>query len=637
MNRTEPPRAASCTACWYLFVLFSAPVLHQAIAQSPAVQPLYRPRAVNNAYSKHTRSPDGRPGIAYWQNHGRYTITVTASPPDRTIRGTEQIIYWNNSPDTLRRLVFKLLVNIHKPGAVRAGNVSDAYLTSGVHIDAYSVDGKNAAWPADAGVFTTQAVTLPAPLPPHDSVRLDFQWHYDVSRLSGREGAIDSTTFFLAYFYPRVAVYDDYNGWDTTPFDDRLEFYSDFNDYDVTVNVPAKFVVWGTGTLTNASQVLQPRTLERFQQSFTSDSTIRLATTSELAAGSVTTQRPMNAWHFTATNVPDMTFALSDHYNWDASSVVVDNATQRRVGAQAAYGDRAADFQHMARYARHAIHWLSVSWPGVAYPYEQITVVQGFAGMEYPMMVNDESYADTSMSRFVVEHEIAHSYFPFYMGINETRYGFMDEGWATALEYLVSQVDLGPEKAAEDFKQNRVDGWIHDPSPLQDLPIITPNVAGNNAYVKPALGYLALKELLGDSLFRVGLHAYIDRWHGKHPTPWDFFYTMNNATGHNLNWYWRNWFFSNNYIDVGIASVTRLRRGYQVVIENIGGMAAPVDLLLHFADGTTDTIHRTPAMWEASQLRATVQILTTKRLKSIALNGGIWIDADLKNNLWVVR
>jgi hypothetical protein len=458
-----------------------------------------------------------------------------------------------------------------------------------------------------------------------------------MSRRSGREGAIDSTTFFLAYFYPRVAVYDDYNGWDTSSFNDALEFYSDFNDYDVTVKAPAGYVVWGTGTLRNPAEVLQPAIAQRLEQSFAADTTIRIATAADLAAKRVTAPQPVNAWHFTASNVPDVTFAVSDHYDWDGTSVVVDAATGRRASAQATYNDTAADFRHMAAYAAHGLQWLSRNWPGVPYPYEKTTVVQGFAGMEYPMMVNDESYADTTFSRFVAEHEIAHTWFPFYMGVNETRHAFMDEGWATTFEYLVSQADLGPAKATANFRQFRVDGWTRNPSPTDDLPIVTPFTSGNNGYGKPALGYLALKELLGDSLFRVGLHAYMDRWHGKHPIPWDFFNSFNDATGRNLNWFWQSWYFSNNYIDLAIASVTRAGSGYRVVIDNIGGMPAPVDVAVAYADGTSATLHQTPAIWRASQRRATVVVPTKKRIRSIELADGIWMDADSTNNRWAAR
>jgi len=611
-------------------------LLSAALTQAAPAQSLYVPRTVKQAYVKGTRSPDGKPGAKYWQNHGRYTISVTTAPPDRTIHGTEQIVYQNNSPDTLRRLVFKLLTNIHKPGAARSGNAGDDYLTSGVHVDTFTVNGQKRTWPPDANVFTSQAVTLPAPLMPHDSVRLGFDWHYDMSRRSGREGAIDSTTFFLAYFYPRVAVYDDYQGWDTFSFNDALEFYSDFNDYDVTVKAPAGYVVWGTGTLRNPGEVLQPAIAQRLEQSFTADTTIRIATPADFAAKRVTATQE-NAWHFTATNIPDMTFAVSDHYDWDATSVVVDPATGRRASAQAAYNDTAADFHHMAGYAAHGLQWLSRNWPGVPYPYEKTTVVEGFAGMEYPMMVNDESYPDTNFSRFVAEHEIAHTWFPFYMGINETRHAFMDEGWATTFEYLVSQADLGPAQAAANFRQFRVDGWTRNPSPTDDVPIITPYTSGNNGYGKPALGYLALKELLGDSLFRVGLHSYMDRWHGKHPIPWDFFNSFNNTTGRDLNWFWRSWYFSDNYIDLALASVTRAGSGYRVVIDNIGGMPAPVDVVVAYADGTSATLHQTPAIWRASQRRATVVVPAKKGIRSIVLADGIWMDADSTNNRWTVR
>jgi hypothetical protein len=601
-------------------------------------QQLYMPRAVKQAYDKGTRSPDGRPGPRYWQNHGRYTISVTALPPDRTVRGTERIVYINNSPDTLPSLGIKLFLNIHKPGAPRNGGADSLYLTSGVHIDAFAVNGQATPWGSDANTFTNRHVRLPAPLLPHDSVTLAFDWHYEISRESNREGMIDSTTWFLAYFYPRVAVYDDYNGWDTMDFTDQQEFYSDFNDYDVTLKVPANYVVWGTGTLVNPEAVLQPAPLQRFRVSLTSDTTIHVATRAELAARSVTTQAPLNAWHFTATNVPDMAFNLSDHYVWDAGSVVVDDATRRRASVQAAYNDTSADYHHMVRFARNALDFLSHSWPGVPYPYEKTTIVQGFAGMEYPMMANDESYADTVFSAFVAEHEIAHTYFPFYMGINETRYGFMDEGWATTFEYLMNVPKLGRERATTFFQQFRVSGWINDPSPLEDLPIITPgdmlkNVAyGNNAYGKPALGYLALKDMLGDAAFRTALHGFIDRWHGKHPIPWDFFNSVNDITGRNLNWFWNNWYFSNNYIDLAVRGVTKSAGGYSVALENIGGMAAPVDLLVRYTDGTTGAIHQTPAIWEANQKRATVPITTRKVVQSVQLEGGIWMDADTTNN-----
>jgi hypothetical protein len=297
----------------------------------------------------------------------------------------------------------------------------------------------------------------------------------------------------------------------------------------------------------------------------------------------------------------------------------------------------------MVEYGKHSLDWLSHNWPGVVYPYEKTTIFQGFAGMEYPMMANDETYEDTTFSRFVAEHEIAHSYMPFYMGINETRYGFMDEGWATTFEILIGREDLGVEKADDVYKQFRVSGWINNPSQDEDLPIITPgdNLTGgglgNNEYGKASLGYLAMKDLLGDALFKKCLHEYMNRWNGKHPIPWDFFYTFNDASGKNLNWFWNNWFFSNNYIDLAVTAVARNGNSYAVTIQNIGGMAAPVNIEANYKDGTKAVFHQSPSIWEKDQKLAVVKISAAKEIRSITLDGGIFMDADPGNNSWKAK
>ena len=604
---------------------------------------LYMPRDVKKAYANGTRSMNGKPGKNYWQNHGRYNITLTAIPPDRNIKGSETITYFNNSTDTLRSPGIKLFLNIHKPGAPRDQPAQPDYLTSGVHIDAYSVNGKKMTWRDNPYSITNQTIRLQKPLVPHDSVQLSFDWHYEISLQSGREGMIDSTTYFLAYFYPRVAVFDDYAGWDRMTFTDGKEFYSDFNDYTVNINAPKNYIVWGTGTLHNVDALLQPEFADRFKRSLSSDYIIHVATKDELTAKKVTTQNEMNSWLFTANDIPDMAFGLSDHFVWDAGSVIVDNTTKRRASVQAAYNDSAKDYRRMVEYAKHSLSWFSNNWPGIPYPYEKTTIFHGYAGMEYPMMANDETYGDSVISRFVAEHEIAHTYMPFYMGINETRYGFMDEGWATTFEILIGHDDLGTEKAEKFYKQFRVENWITDPSQEEDIAIITPGNnlngpgLGNNEYGKASMGYLAMKDLLGDELFKKCLHEYMDRWHGKHPIPWDFFYTFNDKSGKDLNWFWSSWFFSNNYIDISITNAAKRNNVYAIGIENIGGMPVPVNIVLTYADGTNESFHQTPSIWEKDIKKATVNIATKKEVKSISLDDGIFMDADEGNNKWEVK
>jgi hypothetical protein len=615
----------------YFFLALVFPVF------SVRAQNLYWPRDLKKAYKNETRSNDGWPGKKYWQNTGHYNITITAMPPDRTIKGSEQISYINDSQDTLKVLVFKFIQNIHRPGVTRLGTTTADYLTDGVHVDAYSENGATKDW-GERRSSTVESMRLSKPLLPHDSVRLTFDWHFQIALKSGREGMIDSTTYYLAYFYPRVAVYDDYNGWDDIEHNEALEFYNDFNDYVLNVQVPKNYLVWATGDFQNASDVLQPIYLQRLNQSLKATTTIHIADSSDIAVKNITKQNPVNKWTFAYNNVSDVALALSDHYVWDASSVVVDEKTNRRASIQAAYNDTAKDFHQAVEIGQSALSFLSMKWPGVAYPFPKMTVVQGYAGMEYPMMANDETYKDITFTHFVEEHEISHTWFPFYMGINETRYGFMDEGWATTFELLYSRSIMPKDSADGFYRQFRINRWIKDNNAGEDLPIITPgeNVSGrglgNNEYGKPSLGYLAVKDLLGDDLFRKCLHAFMERWHGKHPVPWDFFYTFNNISGENLNWFWNAWFFSNNYIDLAIDNIQTTSNAQQVIISNIGGFPVPVDLQLNFTDGTTQLIHKSPRIWAGGQKQVSIDVSNKKPVQSAKLITDIYVDADESNN-----
>ncbi len=617
-----------------LFLLGLTPI---ARAQTP----LYQPRDIKRAFEKGTRAADGRPGPHYWQNRARYDITVQALPPARDIRGRETITYFNNSPDTLKSLVIRLIQNIHRPGVARDGDASPDYLTSGVAIDSFAVNGQARPY-AGRGGATAQTVALPRPLLPHDSVRLAFSWHFPIAKESGREGMLDPTTYFLAYFYPRVSVYDDYNGWDRLPFVDSKEFYNDFNDYTLRVRVPANYLVWATGTLQNPKQVLQPAFAKRLAKSMTSDEVLHLATAADLAKKNITAQQPTNTWVWQATDISDVTLALSDHYVWDGASVIVDPATKRRASVQAAYADSTVDFRSSVKFSQNALGWFSRNWPGVPYPFPKMTVVQGFADMEYPMMVNDSPQKDLKFAQLVQDHEIAHTYFPFYMGINESRYAFMDEGWATTFELLIGRAENGDAAADDFYRRFRVTRYINDPSTAEDLPVITPSSElkagyGNNSYGKASLSYLSLKDMLGDEVFKKSLHAYMDRWHGKHPIPWDYFNSMSSASNQDLSWFFQNWFFTNNYIDLALTKADKTAQGTVVTIQNVGGFAVPVDLKVTYANGSTDTLHRTPALWRDNQRQATITVPGDKAVASVALDHGLYLDANTKDDKLTVQ
>jgi hypothetical protein len=615
--------------------IFTLAVLALLFSITSQAQELYMPRNIKMAYDKGTRALDGRPGKKYWQNKGKYDMTLTVTPNDKAVKGTETIAYTNNSPDTLHQLAIRFVNNIHKPESPRAHEVGSDFLTTGLSISSFMINGQTYA--IDAKYWgTAEGVQLKTPIKPGETANLKIGWSYPLSKQSGREGQLDSTTFFVAYSFPRVSVYDDYNGWDLIPHMDKVEFYNDFNDYQFSVKAPKNYVVWATGDLKNADEVLQPKFAERLKKSYTSDEVTAIANAGEMAKGEVTKQNAWNTWKFSAEHITDVTFALSNHYIWDAGSVIVDPKTKRRSSVQSAYDAKATDFTHGVEWAKLALSWFSANWPGVPYPFSKMTVVQGFADMEYPMMVNDTSTPDMEFSQFVMNHEIAHTYFPFYMGINETLYAHMDEGWATTLEYLISCDQLGKEKAAENYKHFRVQRWIGSTAAENAFPVITPATSGsgNNNYVKPSLAYLGLKDMLGDEPFKKYMHAYMERWNGKHPIPWDFFYTMNDVSKQDLNWYWNNWFFSNNYIDLAIDKVSIKGTDYMVALNNPGGFAIPFDVKITYADGTKQVIHQTPIVWKANQKAVAVQFNGKKVVSSIIIDGGIYMDATPADNDW---
>jgi hypothetical protein len=256
-------------------------------------------------------------------------------------------------------------------------------------------------------------------------------------------------------------------------------------------------------------------------------------------------------------------------------------------------------------------------------------------------MINDSHTPDLVFAQLVQDHEQAHTYFPFYMGTNESYYAFMDEGWATTLEYLIGIAEKG-QKAADDFyKQFRVTRWTHGPH-AKENPIITPSPdvtfgGGNNAYGKPSLSYLALKDMLGDKLFKKALHNYMNNWNGKHPIPWDYFYSMEKGAKKNLEWFFYNWFYTTGYIDLALTKVDKTTKRYALNVNNIGGFAVPFDVVATYDDGSTARFHQTPIVWEHNQKEVTINIKTRKTVKSLKLDGGIFMDANEKDNNWTAN
>ncbi|HXL56088.1 MAG TPA: M1 family aminopeptidase, partial [Chitinophagaceae bacterium] len=316
-----------------------------------------------------------------------------------------------------------------------------------------------------------------------------------------------------------------------------------------------------------------------------------------------------------------------------------DKATDRRTRVDAAFNPAHKDYFEVIEQARATVQHMSYDFPKWPYPYPHETVFDGLDQMEYPMMVNDNPLEEKADEIELTDHEIFHTMFPFYMGINETKYGWMDEGWATIGEWLISPMidsSIIDEYGVEPYEKNA--------GTEADVPIktLTPQLNYTpafflNSYPKPAFGYLYVRDMLGDSLFTKALHYYIDQWHGKHPMPYDFFNCINMGCGRNLNWFWQRWFFNDGFPDLAISKVTHNGDNYTVAITSKGSKPLPVDLVVYYTDGTTQKIHRTISVWEKGNTTVALSFTANKLVQKLETGSTYVPDINKADNEYKMK
>ncbi len=619
-----------------LTALFVGLQFSMLMAQSNQLIPI----EVQKAYAAGTRSKDGAPGPDYWENHAHYQINGELLASESSLKGTEKVIYFNNSPDTLKTLVIRLYQDFYKKGAARAWNIGSADLTNGVQMDYIKVNDEPVKMPdGQRGYFygTNRYIRLPHALAPGDSLILTAGWKFHIpATIRNRMGNYGKGRFLIAYWYPQISVYDDISGWDKVEFNGITEFYNDFNNYDVHITTPAGYAVWATGHLDNAAEVYAKPVLKRYKKVQKSDKIIAVINQKDWNKHKVLKSKGTTIWHFTARYVTDFSFAAALRYNWDASSVLVDSATGRRVRVDAIYPDSSRTFQRAAYYARKSIEFLSYEWPGYAYPFEHMTSFSNGmlnGGMETPMMADDGDPKDTISTANLVFHEISHSYFPFFMGTNERKYAWMDEGWASYFTGTFSE-KMAPkypyfQRTAKRF--SRISGrQLEVPLMLPSNLICDFSTYRIQAYTRPSLAYKFLRNAIGDSAFKKALHVYMNRWHGKHPIPFDFFNSFMDATGQNLMWFFKPWFFGPGYADQAVKEVTSTNK---IVIENVGGLPMPVHVVCQYADGSKDTFTESTAVWDKGQDTISIQADKDKTIKKVVLGAPDIPDVNKSNNV----
>ena len=609
---------------------------------SLSAQQLFTNTNIQNAYRNETRDRSGKPGKNYWQNRADYQISANFDPATQLLQGNEIINYKNNSPDTLEQIIIRLYPDLYKKGVARLSNIAEKDLGNGVQIESLRIGNENITSFSDsekAYRAGTLLYLIPAQeIMPHSEIKFEISWHYKVNTGSPvRTGMVDSTSYFIAYFFPRISVYDDVDGWDTWSYNGVEEFYNDFGNYNVAVSVPKGFVVWATGDRQNSADNFDKNVLDKINKASISTDIIHIIDSTDYLKKDIFKKDASATWKFSASNITDFAFALSDHYLWDASSVLVDSATGRRTVAGAAYNKIHKDYFDVADQAHQTVFYTSHFYPKYPFPFNHITVFDGTDQMEYPMMANDNPTFTHKDAVQLTTHEIFHSYFPFFMGTNETQYAWMDEGWASIGESLISP-KMGEPEDDGIFSKKRYEEMSGTD---RDVPLITntKEYPGTtylaNSYGKGGSCYYVLQDMLGDSLYFKALHQYMNEWNGKHPTPYDFFYSINSGSGKNLDWFWQRWFFGWEYPDLSIKNVAKNGSQAKITIENKGGLPVPIYLTIISKSGEKTIQKYTAGVWEnGDKEKSLIVPKSYSDISEIKLGNEFIPDKFITNNTW---
>jgi hypothetical protein len=574
--------------------------------------------SIRQAWTAGTRDASGRPGPAYWQLQTDFVITARLDPATQTITGSETITIHNNSPAPLDDLVLRLDHNIFKT-LVPRGLSTPAENTEGMVVTRIAVNGEqvNLGAPAGGGgrgrnterrlsafgLDTTSArISLASPVAPKSTAKLEIDWR---TKLPGGDGGrghrmtqrFEDRLFQPTQWFPRLAKYDDLMGWDTSVYLGPAEFYNNFGHFDVKIDVPGGWIVSGTGVLQNPQQVLTPQARERLSKVLASDDEVVIVGPGEVGPGKSTAPGDRLVWHFVADNVNDFAWATARDFVWKATRATIPGKGPVPIH-MVHLPERANLFTRAGQITRHALEFYSRLW--APYPFPQLTLQDGpSAGMEYPMVINSNQGA--------ADHETAHQWWPMMLGTNETRYGWMDEGFNQYMNILSGADTRGTPPNLNGLGQSygRTSG-DEDEAPLMWTANWAGPMYGFQTYSKTPLMLSMLGGIVGDAEVQRAMREYTKVWSWKHPSPWDYIFLMNRELKQDLNWFWYYWLWTTESVDPSIAGVTNAGTKYTVTVRQDGQMPSPV--ILKVALAKEGPVVKTPS--NAKMLDATTALVT---------------------------
>jgi hypothetical protein len=598
-----------------------------------------------------TRTRTGKPGPRYWQQWADYRLEAELNPISKRLTGKGSVTYYNRSPDALKEVYVQLLHNIFAPNSRH--NTDVPWQVEGIELDRVAVQGQELQkTEGDAPGYkvdgTVMRIQLPRTLPPGGSVAFDFAWKLRIPPDGAPRGGQDGEVFYINYWYPQMAVYDDINGWQIDQYLGNAEFYMGYGNYDVALTVPAGWLVDATGRLQNPAEVLSSQTRERLDSAGRAPGIVHVVTDLDREPGRATSAGTNGklTWRFRAEKVRDVAWATSARYLWDATNAAVGDATgDGRPDTAAIYSfyrpeqRRISHWDESARYTRYSIEFFSKYL--APYPYPHMTAVDGptsCGGMEYPMMTCIGGQWDTLGLYEVTTHEIGHMWFPMVVGSDEKRYAWMDEG-LTQFDQSQSMDDFF--KGFDDEARNRKN-YLDIAQMGSEVELMHhgdryPTYAsyGVASYYKPASVLVALRAVLGAETFHKAFTEYIRRWSYKHPSPFDFFHTFEDVSGKDLSWFWRTWFFETWKLDQAIDTVTTVGDSLEVIVENRGRAPMPVFLAVTRVNGRVDQLTIPVDIWFAGDRRHAVRIAREPTVKSIEIDPRKDLpDLDRTNQVW---
>ena len=628
------------------------------VPQTPHGTATARPRALvvpafeafDRAVAQGTRTRSGAPGPRYWQQWADYRLEAELNPVSKRLTGKGKVTYYNHSPDTLSSVYVHLLHNLFAPRSRH--NTDVPWSVEGIELSKVAAQGRDLT-PVEGEATgyqingTVMRIRLAQPIAPGARADFEFAWKLRVPPDGAPRGGQNGEVYFISYWYPQIAVYDDINGWQIDQYQGNAEFYMGYGNYDVALTVPAGWLVTSTGTLQNPQQVLSAQTRSRLDSARSASGIVHVVTESERLAGTSTTTGSDGklTWHFHAEQVRDVAWGASAKYLWDATNAAVGDAngdgTPDTALVQSFYRPemRSSHWDETARYGRHSVEFFSrYLWP---YAYPHMDTVDGptsCGGMEYPMMTCIGGQWDTTNMYEVVTHEIGHMWFPMMVGSDEKRYAWQDEG-LTQFDQSQSMDDFF--KGYDDEELNRRN-YLDLAEQGAEVELMRhgdryPSYAqyGVASYYKPATVMVALRGVLGRATFEKAFQEYGRRWKFKHPSPYDMFDTFEDVSGRDLSWFWRTWFFETWTLDQAIDTVTTAGDSVDVVIENKGKAPMPVHLVVSRTDGRADSLDVPVDVWLAGTRRHTVRVAREPGIKGIEIDPAKdFPDVDRSNQRW---